>query len=174
MDSMVATQASTPQPKFELRSRHSTFDSLDEGGIDSGDGSGVNAATDKKYAELKTERDKLARELERERRDRYAEARMHLQYMNQLRKELQRTQEQLKSRTNLFEHELSKIQGTNKGTLRAILNAVWYTIFPDAARLDNQLLLEEPTFSSPSPAGGEFPNAPDIAKQDEVVEEAIV
>ena len=170
MDSMVVTQASTPQPKVELRSRHSTFESLDE--CETPLGKDMDTGTQKKYIELQTERDMLARELERERRDRYAEARMHLQYANQLRKELQRTKQQLESRTTLFENELSKVQ--NKGSLRAILHAVWYTIFPDGSDEKRAQLGDAPRFSSPRPSGGSFPDAPEIIKGTDVVEETLV
>ena len=172
MDKMVVTQVSTPQPRPSMRSRHSTFGSVDSEMMDTPLGNEMDTEKRKQYDELKTERDMLARELERERRDRYAEARMHLQYANQLRKELQRTQQQLSSRTAIFQHELSKVHKGNQGTLRAILNAVWRTIFP--AEEHGAIADALPEFDSPRPKSGEFPNAPDVANGDQIIEETLV
>ena len=83
-------------------------------------------------AALVFERDRLARELENERRQRYEEARIHLAYANELRKELELTRQQLDSRTIVLQEGISDRRQRSKRAERrqTLFEMIYYTIFP--------------------------------------------
>ena len=81
---------------------------------------------------LQFERDRLARELENERRQRYEEARIHLAYANELRKELELTRQQLDSRTIVLQEGITDGRQRSKRAEKrqTLFEMIYYTIFP--------------------------------------------
>jgi len=88
---------------------------------------------------LKVERDRLARELENERRHRYEEARIHLAYSNELRKELDATRQRLESRGIILQEGDNKPQSSSvlkkrpksDSESRGFLSFLYYTFWGD-------------------------------------------